>query len=241
MAPDAAPQRPLHAVTPLLESAALSARAGCRVFLKLDNTQPSGSFKVRGIGYLCQRAKAQGATAFYASSGRRAARGRARPSRAGPDSWPAGSLSVPLAGGNAGMAVAYCGRMLGVPTTIVIPKSTPAFMIERLRAEGANVIVHGAVRRHGRAPTRAAPPAHRWPAGLWFLSRPGLGRGAPARAGAAARRAQRDVRAPLRPPRPVDGPRVARGRDRGAAAAGLPAARGHRLLGGRRRPAERHR
>jgi len=44
------------------------------------------------------------------------------------------------------MAVAYCGRMLGVPTTIVIPKSTPSFMIERLRAEGAIVIVHGAVR-----------------------------------------------------------------------------------------------
>ena len=44
--------RALHHRTPLLESAALSRECGRRVLLKLENTQPSGSFKMRGIGHL---------------------------------------------------------------------------------------------------------------------------------------------------------------------------------------------
>ncbi|KAB8304560.1 hypothetical protein EYC80_003942 [Monilinia laxa] len=36
--------------TPLVRSATLSRVAGCNVWLKLDNLQPSGSFKSRGIG-----------------------------------------------------------------------------------------------------------------------------------------------------------------------------------------------
>lgn len=43
------------------------------------------------------------------------------------------------------MAVAYCGRRLGVPVTVVIPTTTPSFMVARLRAEGADVRVHGRV------------------------------------------------------------------------------------------------
>uniref|UniRef100_A0A8C9U284 L-serine ammonia-lyase n=1 Tax=Scleropages formosus TaxID=113540 RepID=A0A8C9U284_SCLFO len=44
-----------HINTPLLESLELSKRAGTTVFLKMDNGQPSGSFKIRGIGHLCQK------------------------------------------------------------------------------------------------------------------------------------------------------------------------------------------
>ena len=41
--------------TPLMESVALRQHAaGRRVFLKLENTQPSGSFKLRGISALCK-------------------------------------------------------------------------------------------------------------------------------------------------------------------------------------------
>ncbi len=36
---------PLHIRTPLLESLALSQRSGKRIFLKMENMQPSGSFK----------------------------------------------------------------------------------------------------------------------------------------------------------------------------------------------------
>ncbi len=47
--------RPLHVQTPLLRSRKLSNKAGCSVWLKLDNVQNSGSFKVRGLGYHCQK------------------------------------------------------------------------------------------------------------------------------------------------------------------------------------------
>jgi len=50
--------KPLHVNTALIESPELSKRAGVQVWLKLENTQPTGSFKIRGIGHLCQHAKA---------------------------------------------------------------------------------------------------------------------------------------------------------------------------------------
>lgn len=76
---------------------------------------PIGSFKIRGIGYHIQQALAtRNCTHLICSSG-----------------------------GNAGMAVAYAGKVLNVPTTIVVPKSTPKFMIERIEAEGATVKLFG--------------------------------------------------------------------------------------------------
>lgn len=51
---------PFHIVTPLLESWALSQVAGMPVFLKYENVQPTGSFKIRGIGHLCQEVRAGG-------------------------------------------------------------------------------------------------------------------------------------------------------------------------------------
>lgn len=48
---------PFHTVTPLLESWALSQVAGMTVFLKCENVQPAGSFKIRGIGHFCQEVR----------------------------------------------------------------------------------------------------------------------------------------------------------------------------------------
>lgn len=48
-------------------------------------------------------------------------------------------------GGNAGMAAAYSARQLGIPATIVVPSVTPNPTVERLKDEGATVIVHGKV------------------------------------------------------------------------------------------------
>ena len=50
----------LHAKTPLIESPKLSNLAKKQVLLKLDNLQPSGSFKIRGLGNLVQDGKANG-------------------------------------------------------------------------------------------------------------------------------------------------------------------------------------
>lgn len=84
------------------------------MYLKLDALQPSGSFKLRGIGYTCQKALREGATQLVSSSG-----------------------------GNAGLATAFAGQRLGVPTTVVVPETTPGFIRDRLRSYGAAVEVHG--------------------------------------------------------------------------------------------------
>lgn len=110
------PPRPLHVRTPLIPSQALSAASGTRVQLKLENTQPTGSFKLRGIGLLCQRAAAAGATNLVSSSG-----------------------------GNAGWAAAYAARALGLPITVVVPESADPRMQALIAGEGAQLIVHGAL------------------------------------------------------------------------------------------------
>lgn len=91
-----------------------------RVFLKLDNLQPSGSFKSRGIGnYIINRAaERQGASTihFYAASG-----------------------------GNAGIACVHAAKSLGYHATVVIPTSAKSVMVAKLWAMGATAVIqHGA-------------------------------------------------------------------------------------------------
>ncbi|ANY86804.1 MULTISPECIES: pyridoxal-phosphate dependent enzyme [Pseudomonas] len=104
----------LHIQTPLIESRSLSLLAGRSVWLKLEALQPCGSFKLRGVGHACQTHHARGARHFVSSSG-----------------------------GNAGLAVAYAGRMLGVPVTVVVPETTTERAKALLRLEDAKVVVHG--------------------------------------------------------------------------------------------------
>jgi L-serine/L-threonine ammonia-lyase len=54
---------------------------------------------------------------------------------------------VASSGGNAGMAVAYAGRQLGVPVTVFVPETTPANVRDLLELEGARVVVAGRVWR----------------------------------------------------------------------------------------------
>lgn len=105
----------LHIETPLIESRPLSIITGSSVWLKLEALQPPGSFKIRGIGHACETYRARGARRFVSSSG-----------------------------GNAGLAVAYAGRRLGVPVTVVVPETTTERAKELLQLEGAEVVVHGA-------------------------------------------------------------------------------------------------
>ncbi len=106
---------PLHLQTPLLHSRPLSLRTGKNVWLKLDALQPVGSFKLRGIGAACEAHAAAGKTRFVSSSG-----------------------------GNAGIAVAYAGRQLGIPVTVVVPETATAHARRLIEQEGASLIVHGA-------------------------------------------------------------------------------------------------
>ena len=51
---------PLHVVSPLIPSNMLSDVCGQQALLKLENIQPSGSFKIRGIGHFIQKVNAKG-------------------------------------------------------------------------------------------------------------------------------------------------------------------------------------
>jgi threonine dehydratase len=48
---------------------------------------------------------------------------------------------VAVSGGNHGLAVAYVGHALGISATIVMPSTTPAFMVDRARRDGAEVLL----------------------------------------------------------------------------------------------------
>ena len=104
----------LHHWTPLFYSHDLSRIAGTNVWLKMDCFQPTGSFKIRGIGRLCQHYHDHNCEHFITSSA-----------------------------GNAGLSVAYAGRLLGVKTHVFIPKTSQSIFIEKIKAEGATVEVAG--------------------------------------------------------------------------------------------------
>lgn len=103
----------LHSRTPLVLHRELSTPEQ-RVWLKLENLQPCGSYKLRGIGALCQQAHLHGKRRLIAPSG-----------------------------GNAGIAAAYAGRELGMDVEVIVPTTTPEPTRARIRALGAEVIVHG--------------------------------------------------------------------------------------------------
>ena len=73
---------PLHDVTPLIRSAALSNKLNCDVFFKMDCAQPPGSFKLRGIGATVKEAVENGADGVVSSSGGNAGLATAHSARA---------------------------------------------------------------------------------------------------------------------------------------------------------------
>ena len=97
--------------TPLTRSAALSEAAGGDVYLKRENEQVTGSFKVRG---------AYNAIALIPPADRE--RG-----------------VVASSAGNHGLGVAYAARRLGVPATVFVPSTAPAVKREGIRRLGAIV------------------------------------------------------------------------------------------------------
>ncbi|MHB2248567.1 pyridoxal-phosphate dependent enzyme [Pseudomonas fitomaticsae] len=105
----------LHIRTPLILHPTLSS-ASRRIWLKLENLQPCGSFKLRGMGLLCSQAAAQGKRKVVCPSG-----------------------------GNAGLATAVAAVSLGLQACIVVPHTTPEATRARIRRTGAEVIVHGKV------------------------------------------------------------------------------------------------
>ena len=102
--------------TPLVAAPALDGKAGGRVFLKLENLQRTGSFKLRGAERAIDALSAE-------------ARGRG---------------IVAASAGNHGAGLALAGRKAGVSVTVFVPAGTPQIKLERMAAEGARVKICGA-------------------------------------------------------------------------------------------------
>ncbi len=106
----------LHIKTPAFESHSIGTKFGKTIFLKMECLQPAASFKIRGIGLLCKHYVESGITHLISSSG-----------------------------GNAGYAVAFAGKRLGVSVTVIIPETTPKDVKKKIEMEGAAVKVNGTV------------------------------------------------------------------------------------------------
>jgi threonine dehydratase len=99
--------------TPLVPCETLSGRLGCRVSLKLECLQKTGSFKPRG--------------AFN------------KMLSLGDDERRRGVVAV--SGGNHAQGVAYAARKLGISAVLCMPRSTPANYLDATRAYGAEVVL----------------------------------------------------------------------------------------------------
>lgn len=106
----------IHRV-PLATSKTFSEMTGAEVYLKYENQQKTGSFKVRGAyNKIMKRYEEGGLRAVVASSA-----------------------------GNHAQGVAFAASRIGVPATIVMPRSTPIAKVSATQGYGANVVLHGAI------------------------------------------------------------------------------------------------
>jgi len=114
---EAARQRITGAIyySPCPDSIPLSEITGIKIFCKLDNLQRTGSFKERG---------ARNALAQLPS-----------------DQQKRGVIAA--SAGNHAQALAYQGKLLGIPATAVMPKFAPLVKVSNCQKLGATVVLHG--------------------------------------------------------------------------------------------------
>ena len=114
-------------VTPLVDA---SATAGRPFFLKCENLQPSGAFKIRGaFNMVAQLSPAERAAGV-----------------------------ITYSSGNHGQAMALAARTLGAPAVVVMPTTAPQIKVDGAKALGAEVIFAGTTSsdRRARAEAEAA-------------------------------------------------------------------------------------
>lgn len=102
--------------TALLASPALSERGGVPVYLKLENQQPTGAFKLRGAWTAVRRLP--------------------------PDVRARGVITY--SSGNHGQAVAFAARRLGMRAVIVMPETAPPTKVDGVQRWGGEVVFAGA-------------------------------------------------------------------------------------------------
>jgi threonine dehydratase len=108
--------------TPVATSSQFDARTGCEAYFKCENLQRMGAFKFRG---------AYNALSTLPAEQRK--RG-----------------VVAFSSGNHAQAVALAGRLLSIPTTIVMPIDAPAVKVAATRGYGAEVALYDRARGESR-------------------------------------------------------------------------------------------
>ena len=103
--------------TPLIHSPYLSKLCGNHVYLKPENMQVTGAYKIRG--------------AYF------------KISTLSPEEKERGLITA--SAGNHAQGVAYAARAAGVAATIVMPTTTPLVKVNNTKDYGAEVILHGEV------------------------------------------------------------------------------------------------
>lgn len=103
--------------TPLMHSAHFSKLYNNRVFIKCENLQLTGAYKIRGALNKISRLTPQEQTRGVVCS----------------------------SAGNHAQGVAYAAAQIGVDATIVMPVSTPLVKIQATKDWGAKVVLHGQV------------------------------------------------------------------------------------------------
>ena len=103
-------------VTPMLHSRTFSAMSGANVYLKPENLQRAGSFKVRGATY--------------------------KISRLSEEERRRGVIATSM--GNHAQAVAIAAQSFGASATIVMPEQAPLVKVMATQGYGARVVLHGA-------------------------------------------------------------------------------------------------
>lgn len=101
--------------TPLRPSLPLSEITGKNIYLKLENMQPSGSFKLRGA-----------ANAILSLSEETRERG-----------------VITMSAGNHGKAVAYVAKKIGIKAVIYLSELVPKHKVKAIRKLGAEVVIDG--------------------------------------------------------------------------------------------------
>jgi len=101
--------------TPLHYYPTLSTMLGFEVYIKHENHQPTGSFKVRGgINLISQLSEEEHSRGVITAST-----------------------------GNHGQSIAYASKLFNVKATVLVPKDANPDKVESMRSMGANVILHG--------------------------------------------------------------------------------------------------
>ncbi|KAL1742798.1 tryptophan synthase beta subunit-like PLP-dependent enzyme [Schizophyllum fasciatum] len=112
----AAQQDNIWSRTPLVFSSYISKALGCKAYLKLENLQPSHSYKYRSIANFVRWAK----------------------EKHGPNTH-----AVIASGGNAGLAAACSANILGVKCTVFLPEGAAQNTIDLMEGQNAQVVVKG--------------------------------------------------------------------------------------------------